>query len=346
MKTKRTGWTAEKLNIYITLLSWLILGSLAADVMWRTAMHKTIIIEETESRPDGMMDTAATEGQPLLLRKEQREHNRLCIPLEKGITPENVMLENHYLDKELWVILQGAESAYYQEHEIYGDIDSVSEGRLRDQEKAVALVLKTDRVYEYRSVMENELLTITYAAPGEMYRQVIVVEPMGDTEAQQEITGRVAGLMQDGLEQQNTKLYVAESAGREKDSQTGLMLVQQTGADLYIGLCISSDEDTERYGIQSYYNDEYFIPGFGNVELADTLTRNVTIAARNRAVGLIPLSEDEALGQLSIPAAKLSLGFASNAVENKLLQQEEYQEKLAQGIVEAIKEVYTVRYEE
>ena len=45
--------------------------------------------------------------------------------------------------------------------------------------------------------------------------------------------------------------------------------------------------------------------------------------------------------EIAIPSARISLGYVTNAAERQLLIQEDYQKKLAQGIAEAINEVYT-----
>lgn len=344
MKRKRAELTAEKLNIYITLLSWVIMGGLAAGIMWQTAIHKTIVIEESENRADNTAEMA--EGRLLQLRPEQREDNRIFIPLEKDIAPDKVVLENHYMDRELWITLQDTDTAYYQENAVYGDLEGVIQGRYREQDKSVMLVFDMNSVYEYRSIMEDGKLIVTYENPGEVYRQVVVVEPVGNSEAERKITGSVAAFMQEISDQEDTKLYVVDYAGREPDREGGRMFVQQTQADLYVALSVSSAEDTGLYGIQSFFNEEYIIPGFGNMELADVLTRNVTIEVKNRAIGLVPVREDALLGQMSVPAARLSMGFITNETERTLLEQEAYRKKLAQGIAEAIKEVYTIRYEQ
>ena len=44
---------------------------------------------------------------------------------------------------------------------------------------------------------------------------------------------------------------------------------------------------------------------------------------------------------LTIPAARISLGYVTNSNERQLLEQDSYQKKLAEGIAEAINEVYT-----
>lgn len=101
------------------------------------------------------------------------------------------------------------------------------------------------------------------------------------------------------------------------------------------------EEHPEKYGIQGIYNENYFIPEFGNAQMADVLTRNVTIAAGNRAIGLLPASEKSVLQEIRIPAAQVNLGYLTNEQERTLLGQEKYQEKLAEGLANAILEVYT-----
>ena len=65
------------------------------------------------------------------------------------------------------------------------------------------------------------------------------------------------------------------------------------------------------------------------------------MAASNRAVGLFPATEEDVLWEIAIPSARISLGYVTNTAERQLLIQEDYQKKLAQGIAEAINEVYT-----
>ena len=65
------------------------------------------------------------------------------------------------------------------------------------------------------------------------------------------------------------------------------------------------------------------------------------MAASNRAVGLFPAEEEDILQKIEIPAARIALGYVTNDTERQLLMQDSYQKKLAEGIAEAINEVYT-----
>lgn len=97
-------------------------------------------------------------------------------------------------------------------------------------------------------------------------------------------------------------------------------------ADLYLEIGLSADDAQEStYGIRAEYNDEYYLPDFGNVQWADCVTRQVTVASSNRAIGLFPAEEDDILWQLKIPAARISLGYVTNSSERQLLEQESYQ---------------------
>lgn len=129
---------------------------------------------------------------------------------------------------------------------------------------------------------------------------------------------------------------------RDKTKEARRQFADWVGADLYLEIGLSSDpEDASVYGISGEYNDEYYIPEFGNLQWADCVTRQVTVAASNRAVGLFPATEEDVLWEIAIPSARISLGYVTNAAERQLLIQEDYQKKLAQGIAEAINEVYT-----
>ncbi len=50
-------------------------------------------------------------------------------------------------------------------------------------------------------------------------------------------------------------------------------------------------QDFQKGKIQKEYNDEYYIPEFGNLQWADCVARQVTVAASNRAVGVVPAAD-------------------------------------------------------
>jgi N-acetylmuramoyl-L-alanine amidase len=113
-------------------------------------------------------------------------------------------------------------------------------------------------------------------------------------------------------------------------------LVAEAEADFYIqvGEDISDDDQS---GVRTYYNGRYFIRGFGNVQFADQLERNLAINNGANALGLFEADDDiERIMKSQIPSAYVSLGNSNNAVDADRMTQEDYLEKCAKGIADGI----------
>lgn len=89
------------------------------------------------------------------------------------------------------------------------------------------------------------------------------------------------------MEDRQVKVYLTRTEDTDVTKEARRQFADWVGADLYLEIGLSSDpEDASVYGISGEYNDEYYIPEFGNLQWADCVTRQVTVAASNRAVGL------------------------------------------------------------
>ena len=88
------------------------------------------------------------------------------------------------------------------------------------------------------------------------------------------------------------------------------------------------------------YNDQYFIPGFGSVELADLLEKELASEIKTKALGLEKASGESKLRYATVPAAEVRVGCLSNKQEAILLKREDYIEKIANGIYNAIVSSY------
>lgn len=344
---------SRKENLLLTLTMWIVLGLTGMVVMFYVASNKTIVIADVaQEQAEGVEgQTGGPNGKQLMLQSNDGEERNICIPLVKGTKAEHVVMENRYMEQELWIYLKGISVDFYSENEIYGDIASVQGGFCEEKPEGVVLKLQMTEIMEYRSTMDNNTLKIAFYEPKELYRMIVVVDPVGggnehgnsaNEVSEKTVSLEVAKRLQKKLEQNEIRLYFTRLEDEFVSSEERYRLVKAVDADCYIGIGASIDEkDSEKYGIQSYYNEAYFIPEFGNVEMADVLTRNVTIATDNRANGIFPAGEESLLQKMDIPAAQVNLGYLTNLQESTLLRQENYQEKLAEGLAKAILEVYT-----
>lgn len=348
--------TEKNTNLSLTCILWLLFGGAAMAAMLYVAYSKPIVIMDVEGEQtdiSGGEERRGARNRKLLLQENGEAADSIFIPLTKGTKAENVVMENHYMEQELWICLEGVEDGFYEENAVYGDLAPVRDGYCMSRRDAAVLKLKMDGVLEYKSTMENDTLAIVYYEPKELYRLIAVIDPVaggGDAGAradgvmEKELALETAKLLQKKLEKEDIKLYFTRLEDKQVAPKDRIALAKEVQADLFlsIGVCLD-EENPDLYGIQSYYNEAYYIPEFGNVELADAVTRNVTIKAGNRALGLLPAGENSVLREMNIPAAQICLGYLSNEKERALLRQEGYLEKLAEGLADALLEVYTMK---
>lgn len=353
----------EKIHMRFTAIWWGILFAAFMCLMVVTANHKTIVIADG-SYGQGGADASGGQSEherDIQLLGTEAGTGIFLIPLEKNIKAENVTVENSYMKKEMHIFIEGAKEDFYEENPIQGDVSNIQWAGREDRKKGVFLNLHMDDVYEYHTSMDGEYLRIETFVPHEMYRLLVVIDSMesgqsdsGPSEGNQsessrsesaELISAVSRLLPKQVDREEIRLYFTDSEDMVPTEEERLAFVEAVQADLYLSIGVAREEDPAQYGIRGWYNEDYFIPEFGNVEFADIVTRKVTIACGNRAIGLECAGDDSILHKLRIPAAGVELGNFTNEQESALLSQESYREKLAQGIAEAIREVYTDYYE-
>lgn len=336
------------------LCLWTALCTGCMVVMLLFASNKTIVIADGYQEQPGLtVETGAGEhslqNTELVLKQKNGVSGKFSIPLPKNIRAENVVVENRYMDRQLWIYFKNGELEWNAENEISGDISDIQSACSEVREDGILLKFQMNRVLEYKSTMESSILTFDCYQPEELYEFIIVLDPegggtdtgyLGTNLSEKDMALQVARLVQRSLMLPEVRLYLTRTEDIDVPEQERVRFAKEVNADLYICLGAEFDaENTETYGIRSSYNEEYFIPDLGNAELADVVTKAVTIAASNRALGLFAAEEGSVLRNLETRGVRIGLGYLSNPKEEALLAQESYQEKLAEGIAKAISEV-------
>lgn len=330
----------EKFNWRLTAVWWTILLVGVMYFMLVTATEKTIVIADSSSGEKTAGENYAVQHK-LRLEAAESESGVFTIPLEKNTKAGNVVVENSYLDRELRIFIGGAQEQFYEACAIQGDVKSIMQADCETQRSGVLIRLQMDSVYEFQTSMDGEILRIQSDKPKDLYSMVVVVDPAKDNEVALDVCKRLT----EQWDVEEIKLYATCTENHPAADKERKELADAVDADIYIRLDVAEDEDSTLYGIRGHYNEEYFIPHFGNIELADVLTRNITVAAGNRAVGLAVAESDSILYQLEMPAAGVELGYKSNEKESSLMEQASYRQKLSEGVKMAVKEVYTNYYE-
>ncbi len=323
-------------NLIWTAISQTILLVGLFAVLLVFSMRKTVVIADG-TRLEG--DTAQAEHVMAdfdLQLSDTGDRGVLYIPLQSSTDAANVTVENHYLYRQIRICIQGADEDFYRASALYGDISGITDAYCIRQGRIVSLVLVTDRIRECRTTMEGDRMAVTFAAPDEQYGMIVVLDPLTEIDAAS--TLKIATQVADQLQRDDIRIYLTRTGETEMPREELEYFAREVCADVYIQIGLAASEDPADYGISARYNGDYFLPGYGNIQLSDALIRNTALKSVNRGLGMEAAEEDSVLADLTIPAARLDVGFSTNLTESQLVKQPEYQTKLASGIASALEE--------
>lgn len=336
----------KKTTVLVCLFSVIALG-LIIGLSTTKVVTITEVAQDEVVRTGDEIDPQASSADPenALAFDTETATDYLCIPLPEGSKAEEITIENHYMDQELYVLIQNVQESFYAEHALMGNRTGVEAGFYHETEDGVALVFELTQVYEYRTVFENNELYISFLNPREIYNRIVVIDPScggldrgeeGNGVIEKELTLQIAKKLKEKLDESKIKAYYTRMDDVNPDADQRVELANEVKADMYIEISVDSREEEAVYGVSTVYNDQYFIPGFGSVELADLLERELASEIKTKALGLEKASEESKLRYATVPAAEVRVGCLSNKQEAILLKREDYIEKIANGIYNAI----------
>lgn len=295
-------------------------------------------------------ESGSMDGYALTFALGGADTTYLSIPLPPGTGAEQVTIENHYMDEEMWVVVQGMAAEFYETAAVSGNRKNITAGTYKQEQTGTVLKFALDDVYEYRNILEEDKLYIEFVAPREMYDRIIVVDPaFGGSETgysdgtlkEKDIALAIAGRLKEKLDQEAIKVYYTRMDDNNLSEEKRVKIANNTKADMLIRIEANADEDSMVNGTTAIYNEDFFIPGFGSIELADILEQEVVSNIKGKAVGLAAATEtDYVIRNATVPAATIKVGYLTNAQEAILLKKDDYIEKIAVGIYHAIMKVY------
>ncbi len=314
--------------------------------------RKQAVEQETENavqEPSEETESDAGKGALTFVLGES-DTSYLRIPLPEGCQAEDITIENHYMVQELYVVIKNGADEFYAENPISGNREMITQGRYEADGGQTRLQFDLTGIFEYHTILENNDLYIRFVSPREMYDKVVVIDPAcgGTNEGEiaqglkeKEINLQIAEKLKEKLDKTGIKAYYTRMDDINPDEDARVKLANETRADMYIRIQTDASEDDAVYGISSVYNGDFFIPGFGSMELAELLADEVTESVKGKSLGTKPAeTKAYAIRQITIPAAAINVGCITNPQEAILLKREEYQEKIADGIYQAVIQAY------
>lgn len=307
-------------------------------------VNRVVVIADTGSASN-LTEVSGTEelpGHELALQESAEEETVIRIPMETAIGPENITIENQYINRRLVMHIRGATGFFYENSRITGYVEPVEKASYVAESEGVTLYLQLKELYEYESILDRGSLQVGLYKPSERYEKVVVLDAQTTEDlsgAEREALYRIEEKIQTLLEDNGIRTYSAADRKGDADTENTLQLIDQTRAGLYVGLKFDREEDVEQFGSYVCYSSLYFRPWLTNGTFADRMERELVSAIEGRALGLLE-TEDGILQEISIPAVIICPGYLSHEAEGALLLQDSYQDRIAEGICTGIVQTF------
>lgn len=351
MQNKLMKKTAVLCSVFVAAAMGIMLYYCANKIVVVADVAQDEVVHAAESVTD---DTETEDRNRIEIDRNRENTNYFCVPVPPDVRVEEVTIENHYMDRELWVSIEpekmSGQEAFYEENGVYGSCEKVVCGHFEVEKNRICLRFALADVYEYRSIFEDNTLYIEFVPPKEVYDRIVVIDPAygrentgvaTDAIAAKDITLNVAKALKEKLDETDIKVYYTRMDDSNPEEEERVRLADSAKADMLIRIEVSGDKNSKQYGTEAVYNSRFFIPGFGSVELADLLEREVVTAISGKANGLLEATQaDVVISGATVPAAAIKVGYLTNGQEAILLQREDYIQRIAEGIYQTIMKAY------
>lgn len=190
---------------------------------------------------------------------------------------------------------------------------------------------------------------IVKASKDSAEEKIIIVDPgHGGLDAgaviknkqEKDLNLKISLILKEGLNKRGIKVIMTRDGDydlskpnalyrKKSDFDNRIRLINNSKAYMYISIHQNMFNNSKYYGPQVFYNDKT------NLKIANKIQKNLNkISKSNRQIKTIP--NTYMYSKLNIPGVLIECGFMSNPEELSKLQNEYYQEKIVNSIIEAI----------
>ena len=346
---------SDKLGtIYIWITMLVTVGAVACMLVLGKPAEETVLPD------DAQVTVAEADDRAFVVMSEKLAENSILFYLPSDTLQQHVTVENDYMNKVMrFIFAKQPEGQMSEEYFYKNPIQvnaAVGEAKIDRSEQQVVVEFPFESMFEWEMKLEKEggqnCLYVQLMRPRNKYEKIVVLDAgHGGSDLGYTVIGEDETTL---LQEKDLALSVVEEAGKllEKEGicvyytragdlnptdQQRVGLANETQADMFISVHADYAEDTSLYGMRTIYNETYFIPNFASADLAYLLLEKVAASTNEKAIGFEPgTSEIHLVQNAMVPVAQLYIGYLSNRQEQKLLSKEDYIDRIAKGICDAV----------
>jgi len=343
---RNTGLAALLILVLVTVVTTLFANG-----------KKQVYVEKTNTEvnmQEQMQEQAELElntKKELTIQTMEEGEADLCISVSDKNIETDIVAKSEYRNHILYLQIENIGQGFFDQNPIQakeGYVETVFCEYLKNTAK---LEIQLSNVYEYNIVFKNNMLYITFSKPRENYDKIVIIDAAygGDEIGintsellEKDLTLSVAKRVKNLLENSSIRVYLTRMEDETVTKEERIKFVSEIEPDMFVSIRADDINGIIVKGISSYYNGQYFIPFFGNIQLADYLEYYTLKETGAEIGGILPIEEDSVLTGVEVPSAIINVGHLLNPSETEKLMQDEYVEKIAVGIYNGIIESYSV----
>ena len=259
---------------------------------------------------------------------------RLVVPFCGQVPMSNITVSEEFTQDKLVVTLKRGAS-YIKEGAVLTSDSTWMEavGVYRRDEDIVIEVYYHD-VCGYQMVYENDMLTISFLPLREQYEKFIVVyTPWNNRNIMHR--NKWSQTIQKLQEEYSVKIFSSIAMQEEYSAHEVMEFANRIHADMVIGMELVNSNDSR---VVTVCNPQYFIPYFGNVELATLLEHEFAQMTGLPEMGVKSLGEEqEWLAMSGVPTALTQ--FYVSLGQNNVEQNYNLNQKMMKALSNIIEQV-------
>lgn len=226
---------------------------------------------------------------PTFISRKTDIRDTVVFLLPANVHYEDLRFENNYLDKTFNIYIKSDAKSPYSAKEIFsnGFVEKADTYYFEAAGEVCVRLLFKD-FYEYETEIEDEYILIRPVLPKKKYKKLLLIDP-ADAKKNTDAVCRLAQNIKADIESntEDIRVYVlnSESTGYSADKIRDF--VEKAGIDYYMAIQLPEGVGTAR--AETYFNDEYYISGYGNLSFAADIVQKIHETKEVSAGGVFSL---------------------------------------------------------
>lgn len=277
----------------------------------------------------------------------------LKVPLPESVTEDDIVIEDIYIDQTVRISINNIDKDFFKNNPLVGSSDHIGNVVYGSDEGVAQIELLLDSVYEHEAEYVDNSLNMRFIEPKSVYDKVVVIDAGHGSRAggtvhfdtvEKEINLEIVLKLKELLDNSDIKAYYTRTEDTNPSFEARSNLANNVNADFFISVHNNGDVSaSSSSGTEVLYDELAEESDFGSKQLAQICQEEVVAMLGSRDRGLVNGNSIFIIRTSKVPVALVEVGFITNKTEAANLRTDEYQQKAAQGIYNAILRAYEER---